>query len=100
MAEAGIDISGQRSKHVNELKDREFDFVITLCGQARESCPMFPGRTKVVHHGFENPPLLAAHAKTEEEAMAHYRRIRDEIKEFVLGLPGNLKDNRPVFINL
>jgi arsenate reductase (thioredoxin) len=99
MAEAGIDISGQRSKHVHELKGIEFDFVITLCGQARETCPVFLGKTKVVHHGFEDPPKLAASAKTEEEAMSHYRRIRDEIKEFVRGLPGNLGDERPVFIS-
>jgi len=97
MAEAGVDIAGQRSKHVNELKDQEFDYVITLCGQAQESCPLFPGQTKVVHHGFEDPPQLAAHARSEEEAMSHYRRIRDEIREFVLGLPDNLKDDGPIF---
>ena len=98
MAEVGVDISEQRSKHVSEFKDLEFDYVITLCGQAQESCPMFPGQTKVVHHGFEDPPQLAAHAKTEEAAMSHYRRIRDEIKEFVLGIPANLGDAELVFV--
>jgi arsenate reductase len=99
MSEVGVDIFGQRSKHVSEFKDQEFDYVITLCGQARETCPLFPGKTKVVHHGFEDPPQLAAGAKNEEDAMNHYRRIRDEIKEFVLGLPGNLGNDRPVFIS-
>ena len=98
MAEVGIDISGQRSKHVHELKGIEFYFVITLCGQARETCPVFLGKTKVVYHGFEDPPQLAASAKTEEEAMSHYRRIRDEIKEFVLGIPANLGDAELVFV--
>ena len=98
MGEVGVDISGQRSKHVIEFKDQEFDYVVTLCGQARETCPLFPGKTKVVHHGFEDPPQLAEGAKTEEKAMSYYRRIRDEIKEFVLGLPDNLKDDGPVFM--
>jgi arsenate reductase len=69
-----------------------FDFVITLCGHAKESCPLFPGHAKVIHHGFEDPPELAKTAKSEEEAMGRYRRVRDEIKEFVRGLPDNLKD--------
>jgi len=98
MAEVGVDISEQRSKHVSEFKDLEFDYVITLCGQAQEICPLFPGQTKVVHRGFEDPPQLAAHAKTEEAAMSHYRRIRDEIKEFVLCIPANLVDTGLVFL--
>ncbi len=98
MAEACVDISGQRSKHVDEVKDMEFDFVITLCGHAHETCPAFPGKAKVVHHGFDDPPVLAWNAKTEEEALAHYRRIRDEIKEFVEGLPGNLSEKEEGFI--
>lgn len=85
MKEAGIDISGQRSKHINEFKGSKFDYVITLCGDAQESCPFFPG--KLVHHGFADPPKLAENAKTREEKLVHYRRVRDEIKEFVLKLP-------------
>ena len=90
MAEAGVDISGHRSKHVSELKDMPFDYVVTVCDQARESCPLFPGKAKVVHVGFDAPPHLAKSAATEEEVLAHYRRVRDEIKAFILTLPGSL----------
>ncbi|PIV83068.1 MAG: arsenate reductase [Nitrospirae bacterium CG17_big_fil_post_rev_8_21_14_2_50_50_9] len=87
MAEAGVDISRHRSKHVSELKDLKFDFVITVCDQARESCPLFPGNAKIIHRSFDDPPRLAQGARTEEEALAHYRRVRDEIMEFVKTLP-------------
>ena len=90
MAEAGVDISGHHSKHVDELKDVPFDYVVTVCDNARESCPLFPGRAKVVHRSFEDPPRLARSAATEEEALAHYRRVRDEIRAFVETLPGSL----------
>jgi arsenate reductase len=90
MAEAGVDITAQRSKHVDELSDVEFDYVVTVCGHAHESCPLFPGRAKVVHVGFDDPPALAADAATEDEALVHYRRVRDEIRAFVEKLPGVL----------
>jgi len=90
MAEAGVDISGHRSKHVNELLDRGIDYVVTVCDHAAESCPRFPGKAKVVHHSFQDPPALAKTAKTEEEALGHYRRVRDEIKAFVETLPDAL----------
>jgi arsenate reductase len=92
MAEAGVDISSQRSKHVDELKGIEFDYVVTVCDNANESCPLFPGRTKVVHVGFDDPPRLARDAKTKEEALSHYRRVRDEIRAFVETLPDGLKE--------
>ena len=92
MAEAGVDISGQGSKDVKNLMHVPFDYVITLCGHAHETCPLFPGKTKVIHHGFDDPPRLAATAKTDDEAMMPYRRVRDEIRDFVRGLPDNLKD--------
>ncbi|MFA5043151.1 MAG: arsenate reductase ArsC [Kiritimatiellia bacterium] len=91
MAEAGVDISRQRSKHVDELKDIVFDYVVTVCDNAHESCPLFPGKTKVVHVGFDDPPRLARNAKTEEEVLAHYRRVRDEIRTFVENLPDTLE---------
>jgi arsenate reductase len=91
MAEAGVDISGHHSKHLDELKDIDLDYVITVCGNAHESCPVFHGKTKVVHVGFDDPPRLAKGAKTEKEALDIYRRVRDEIKAFVMGLPDNLK---------
>ncbi len=90
MAEAGVDISRHKSTHVDELKDAQFDFVVTLCAHAKEYCPLFPGKTKTVHVGFDDPPKLAANSKTEEEALNHYRKIRDEIKAFVERLPGAL----------
>ena len=83
MAEAGVDISGQHSKPVNELNDVSFDYVVTVCDQAHEVCPLFPGKTKVIHVGFDDPPRLAKTAKTEEEALGHYRRVRDEIRKFI-----------------
>jgi len=88
MAEAGVDISGQESNTIAELPIQEFDWVLTLCGHADETCPFFPG--KKVHHGFDDPPALAAAATTEEEKLAPYRRVRDEIRGFVLSLPDSL----------
>jgi arsenate reductase len=90
MAEAGVDISSHRCKHLNEVKDIEFDYVITVCNNAHESCPMFPGKTKVIHAGFEDPPRLAENTETEEKALDCYRRVRDEIKEFIEQLPEKL----------
>ena len=87
MAEAGVDIAQQRSKHVDELKDVSFDYVVTVCDHAHESCPLFPDQTKVVHVGFDDPPRLARDARTEEEALGHYRRVRDEIRAFIERLP-------------
>jgi arsenate reductase len=90
MKEVGVDISSQKSKHVNDLKAVKFDYVITVCGDD-ETCPFFPGPTKALHLGFDDPPKLAATAQTEAEALAYYRRVRDEIKAFVAKLPGILK---------
>ena len=90
MAESGVDISRQKSKCVDELKGIEFDYVVTVCDNAHESCPLFPGKTKVVHVGFDDPPRLARKVKTEEEALNCYRRVRDEIKSFVEKLPEGL----------
>ena len=90
MAEVGVDISGQRSKHVDELRDIQFDYVVTVCDQAHESCPLFPGRTTVIHVGFDDPPRLAQDSKNEQEALSHYRWGRDEIREFVESLPGTV----------
>ena len=90
MAEAGIDISAQKSKDIDSLGDMEFDFVITLCDNAKESCPFFPARTRLIHKGFDDPPVLAADAGGEKEAMAHYRRVRDQIRDFVENLPDSL----------
>lgn len=91
MAEAGVDIGGQRSKRVDELNDVDFDYVVTVCGHANETCPNWlRGKAKVVHAGFDDPPALARSAASEEAALAHYRRVRDEIRAFVERLPGAL----------
>jgi len=87
MGEAGVDISGQRSKHVGEFRGQEFDYVVTLCGGAREMCPVFPGKTKVIHRGFDDP---AAGGGIEDEVLERFRRVRDEIRRFVAGLPEGL----------
>ena len=91
MAEAGIDISGHRSKRLDELRGVPFDYVVTVCDHANESCPIFPGKVKRMHVGFDDPPRLARGAKTEAETLEHYRRVRDEIRSFVEKLPDNLK---------
>ena len=83
MAEAGVDISGQRSKSVDDLPDVGFGYVITVCDHAKENCPFFPGPVKRIHVSFEDPPKLARDAASEEEALTHYRRVRDEIRAFV-----------------
>jgi arsenate reductase len=87
MAEAGVDISGHRSKHVDELRTVAFDYVVTVCDHANEFCPVFAGRVKRLHVGFDDPPRLAKNARTEEEALGHYRCVRDEIRDFVNKLP-------------
>ncbi len=91
MDEAGIDISKHTSKHVDDVMYVPFDYVVTVCGHADETCPVFPGKTRVVHVGFDDPPKLAQGAATEDEALSHYRRVRDEIQVFVSGLPDNIE---------
>jgi arsenate reductase len=90
MREAGVDISAHRSKHLNKVLDVGFDLVVTVCDRANESCPVFPGTVKRLHVGFDDPPRLAADASSEEEALEHYRRVRDEIRTFIENLPRKL----------
>ena len=89
MAEAGVDISGHKSQLLDEFADMDFDYVITVCDHAHETCPLFPGNAKVLHHGFDDPPRLVASDATEEEKLNAFRRVRDEIRDFV---EGQLKD--------
>ncbi len=90
MAEAGVDIAGQTSKLIDRLMDIPFDYVVTVCDHARDACPVFPGKAPVVHAPFDDPPKLAETATDTEEALNHYRRVRDEIRAFVETLPQSL----------
>jgi arsenate reductase len=87
MGEAGVDISNQKSKTVEQLGEKQFDMVVTVCDDAQENCPVLPGTARKIHVPFDDPPRLARSAATEEEALAHYRRVRDEIRAFVERLP-------------
>jgi len=91
MAEIDINIAHQRSRKVDTMMDIDFDYVITVCGNAHETCPVFPGKARIIHVGFDDPPTLAKNSTSEEEALSHYRRVRDEIRKFVEGLPDNLE---------
>lgn len=91
MAEIGIDISGHRSKTTEALGTAAFDYVVTVCDRAHETCPCFPARTRILHRDFGDPPRLARDAASEEEALGHYQRVRDEIRDFILTLPEGLE---------
>ncbi len=95
MAEAGVDISGHHSKLVKELPVQDFDYVVTVCDHAHESCPLFAGTAKIIHKGFDDPPRLAADAADEEKVLDHYRRIRDAIRDFIMTLPESLASDGP-----
>ena len=90
MAEAGLDISGHTSQHIDEFKDVDLDVVVTVCAHAHESCPVFSGNTRVVHVGFEDPPRMAAEVEGEEAKLACYRNVRDDIKSYVVNFLENL----------
>jgi arsenate reductase len=94
MAEAGIDISGQKSQHIDEFKEVKLDYIVTVCNHAHETCPWFPVDCKVIHVGFDDPPRmareLAAKGGNEEAQLDCYRAVRDQIKAFVETLPGSL----------
>jgi len=87
MAEAGVDLSKHFSKTLEDIGPIHFDYVVTVCGHANEHCPIFPGKAKVVHVGFEDPPKLTKHLPDGEEKLATYRRVRDEIREFIATIP-------------
>lgn len=90
MAEIGIDISTHTSKTVDELPPVKFDIVYTVCGDANENCPFFPG-ANIVHVGFDDPPRLTKHLTDEAEILPVYRRVRDEIKNFIETLERDAK---------
>jgi arsenate reductase len=88
MAEAGVDISAQRSQHVDDFTDVDFDYVVTLCGNAKRKCPVISGGAKHVHRGFDDPVMVIG---TNDQVMGAFRRARDEIREFVETLPESLE---------
>ena len=88
MAEAGVDISGQTSKHIDELPGIDFDYVITLCDNAREHCPVFGGKAKVIHKPFDDPYFASG---SEEQILTTFRKVRDDIRTFVETMPESLE---------
>ncbi|MHC4076330.1 MAG: arsenate reductase ArsC [Planctomycetota bacterium] len=88
MAEAGVDISNHRSKHVSELMNIDFDYIVTVCDYAREQCPVFPGKFRHVHRLFSDPSFIEA---GEEKIMAEFRKLRDEIRAFIETMPQSLQ---------
>ncbi len=87
MRELGIDISGQRSKNVDEFTGQPFDYILTVCDNAKESCPIFPGKTVAFHHNFEDPAAIEG---TNEERLAGFRRVREGLREYLHTLAGSL----------
>ena len=90
MAEAGVDISSQKSQNISEFSDYDLDFVITVCGHAHETCPVFPGNSTVIHVGFDDPPAMAKQYGDPEQQLNCYRTVRDQIMRFVETLPESL----------
>ena len=88
MAEAGVDISKHTSKHMDDLGGIDFDYVVTVCDNAKEHCPVFKGNTKMVHKSFEDPSFVIG---TSEEIIRAFRIVRDQIRDFVGTLPGSLE---------
>ena len=84
MRELGIDISSQQSKHVDQFIGQHFDYVLTVCDSAKESCPIFPGKAVTIHHNFEDPANFQG---SEEERFALFRRVRDEMRQYLRGFP-------------
>ena len=91
MAEVGVDISLYQSNILKEVIDVGFDYVVTVCANANEACPIFPSRAVLVHKGFDDPPELARACESQEAKLNCYRRVRDEIRAFVEKLPAVLK---------
>ena len=87
MAEAGVDISGHTSNHLDEYANLDFDYVITVCDNAKEHCPLYPKQTTMIHRMFEDPSFVIG---TDEQITAEFRRVRDEIRDFIAAMPDNL----------
>ena len=92
MRELGIDISGYRSKSVDEFNGRQFDYVLTVCDNAKESCPIFPGQTVTVHHNFEDPATVRG---PQEQRLAAFRRVREGLREYLQKFSRNADSVKP-----
>jgi arsenate reductase (thioredoxin) len=95
MAEAGVDISRHKSRLASEFADVEFDYVVTVCSHAHETCPVFAGKARVLHVGFDDPPRMARELADEQAKLDCYRRVRDQIRAFVETLPETLFTRNP-----
>ena len=97
MAEVGVDVTSQKSENIRDFADTQLDVVVTVCGHAHETCPVFPSNCRVVHSGFPDPPKmakeLAEQGASEDEQLECYRKVRDEIKSYVESLPHSLQEN-------
>ncbi len=91
MAESGVDLTSHKSQLLDEFDLNGFDHIITVCDHAHESCPIVPASCRVIHRSFADPPRLAENFTDEAEKLQCYRKVRDEIKEYVLTLPELLK---------
>ena len=91
MAESGVDVSGQKSQHIDEFKDIKLDIIVTVCGHAHENCPFFPANCKVIHVGFGDPPKMAKELSDVEAQLDCYRKVRDEIKKFIETMPQSIQ---------
>ena len=92
MAEAGVDISNHKSENATVYKDVVFDYVVTVCGHAHENCPVYLGKSKVVHVGFQDPPKMAEAVEGEENKLDCYREVRDQIRDFIMTIPESLEN--------
>jgi arsenate reductase len=90
MAEAGVDISTHTSKHIDDLGGVDFDYVITLCDNAAQNCPVFPGKAKLIHKPFKDPYFSTG---SEEQVMAEFRKVRDQIRAFIETIPASLENS-------
>lgn len=87
MKDAGVDISSHYSKTTDDLANIKFDIVVTVCKHAHENCPVFSGHAKIIHKKFDDPPFLTADIKDQKQIMQVYRRVRDEIRDYIKTMP-------------
>lgn len=100
MEEAGVDITEHKSQHIDEFKNIDLDYIVTVCGHANENCPIFPAKCQVIHVGFDDPPKMAEECDDDEDKLNCYRKVRDQIKKFIETLPEGLKKEKlPILEN-